>query len=528
MRAEEPDLARPNHHPAMSLLELKNIEKAFGANRVLQGVSLELDSGEVHALVGANGAGKSTLIKILSGAYTRDSGEILIDGRPVQIRNPQEGLAHGIGVIYQEFNLVPELSVAENVLLGQEPVRRLAGLPLLSRGGMLAEARAHLEELRLPLEVDRPVKELTTGEKQLVEIAKALYRKARVLVLDEPTAALSRGEAEQLFRIMESLQQRGIGMIYISHHLEEVFRMGDRITVLRDGRNIATWTRGSVTERDLVQAMVGREVEEGERAAAQLGDTVLETERLTGDVFRDVSLQVRRGEVLSLTGAAGAGQTELLWALYGAAPVREGTLRLRGEPVRWRSLRQARSAGVALAPGDRKAYGIVPGQTIRTNLTFADLGRWTRAGVLQRGALQRASEELIRRYGVRCTGPEQEIQNLSGGNQQKVVVSRVAERGADLYLFDEPTRGVDVGAREEIYAMIHSLAAGGAGVIVATPDIQEALRLGDRVGVLRQGRLVYEEPRERAAEPEILAAILGAESGGVERVETVEGEATGA
>ncbi len=494
----------------MALLELAGIQKSFPGARVLSGVSLELDAGKVHALVGANGAGKSTLIKILAGAYSRDAGEIRIDGNPVRIRNPHEGLEAGIGVIYQEFNLVPDLSVAENILIGQEPARRLAGLiPLMNRRELFRAAAAHLEELGFHLDPRLPVKELGTGEKQLVEIAKALYRRARILVLDEPTAALSRRETERLFAIMRSLQERGIGMIYISHHLEEVFAVADRITVLRDGRNVATWARGAVTEAELVEAMVGRAVAAGERPESRAGAPVLTADAVSGRGFREVSLEVRQGEILALTGAAGAGQTELLWALYGAVPIASGGLRLRGQAVRWSSLRDAIRAGVLLSPGDRKAFGIVPTLDVKTNLTFADLKHWTTAGLLNRRAQREAAVARIEKYGVRCSSPEQEMQTLSGGNQQKVVVGRVAERNGVVYLFDEPSRGVDVGAREEIYRLIRSLAEDGAGVVVATPDIQEALRLGNRVGVMRQGRLVLTEPAETVTEHAVLAAIVG-------------------
>lgn len=498
----------------MPLLDLRRIEKSFSGARVLSDVNFSLDEGEVHALVGANGAGKSTLIKILAGAYTRDGGEIYLDGRPAPINSPQAALALGIGVIYQEFNLVPELTVAENVLVGQEPARRVLGLPLLDRRRLREEARRHLDELGFPLDPQRPVKELTTGEKQLVEIAKALHRKARVLVLDEPTAALSRGEAERLFRIMGDLRQRGIGMIYISHHLDEVFRLADHVTVLRDGRNVATWSSGEVSESKLIQAMLGRPMPPVTREEGTFGAPVLELEALSGAGFQEVSFTLCRGEILALTGAAGAGQTELLWALYGAAPVRSGTLRLNGTAREWASLREARAAGVLLAPGDRKAYGLVLGQDVGTNFTFPELSRWTRQGVVQWRAVRQAAEERIARYQVRCSGPEQEVQSLSGGNQQKIVVGRVAELGAEVYLFDEPTRGVDIGAREELYALIRSLADSGAGVIVATPDLQEALRLGHTIGVMRAGRLVDYCPAAETSETEMLAALLGAEGTG--------------
>jgi ribose transport system ATP-binding protein len=404
--------------------------------------------------------------------------------------------------------------VAENVLVGQEPYRRVAGVPLLDRRRLREEARRHLESLGFPLDAGRRVKELTTGEKQLVEIAKALHRKARVLVLDEPTAALSRGEALRLFAIMRSLQQRGLGLIYISHHLDEVFHIADRVTVLRDGRNVATWRSAEVSEAELVRAMLGRPMPPVTREEGTHGEPVLELEALAGTGFRDVSLSVRRGEILALTGAAGAGQTELLWALYGAAPVRAGSLRLRGEPRHWSSLREARAAGVLLAPGDRKAYGLVLGLDVGTNFTFPELHRWTRAGMVNWRAVRAAAAERIARYQVRCSGPQQEVQSLSGGNQQKIVVGRVAEVGADVYLFDEPTRGVDIGAREELYALIRRLADGGAAVLVATPDLQEALRLGHTIGVMRAGRLVDYCPAAETSETEMLAALLGAENAG--------------
>lgn len=503
----------------MVLLELRGIHKSFPGVHVLAGVHLEVREREVHALVGANGAGKSTLIRILAGACPRDAGEILLDGKPVSIRTPHDALRLGIGVIYQELNLVPELTVAENLLLGQEPVCRVLGLPVLQRRALVAEAARHLAALQFPLDPLRKVRLLTTGEKQLVEIARALYRRARVLVLDEPTAALSRAEAARLFDLMRGLRERGLGLIYISHHLEEVFSIADRITVLRDGRDVATWNRDETDSGTLVRAMLGREVEHGARLHAAAGECVLAARSLSGPGFREVSLVLNRGEIVTLTGAAGAGQTELLWALAGAAPVHSGELRLHGRPVRWSTLRAARRAGVSLAPGDRKAYGIVPGLSVAVNLTFPELSRYTLpvrllpppTRPLRWNAVYAAATARVERYAVRCSTVRQAVGSLSGGNQQKVVVGRAAAQHAAVYLFDEPTRGVDVGAREELYALIQQLAAGGAAVLVATPDLQEALRLGHRVGVMRAGRLVYQRPAEEATEHDLLAALLGAD-----------------
>ena len=494
------------------LLELRGIRKRFHATTVLDGVDLEVRAGEVHALVGANGAGKSTLIKILAGAYERDGGEILLDGDIRRIQTPRDALNLGIGVIYQEFQLVPELSVAENLLLGQEPLKRFGPVRLVDRRALVKTAREHLDRLGFSLDAARPVRTLGTGERQLVEIARALYRNARVLVLDEPTAALSSHEVERLFSLIDDLRQRGLALIYISHHLEEVFHVGDRISALRDGRKVATWSRGMVTEDELIHAMVGREVVELDRPpSSAAGEEQLRAEALSGPGFSKVDLSLHRGQITAITGAAGAGHTEVCRVLAGSLPRLDGRIKLAGQEVRWRAPRDAVRAGVLMAPGDRKGMGIVPGRSVAVNLTFADLR--TRGPFIDAPANRREALARIERYGIRCLGPDQEAQSLSGGNQQKVVVGRVAARGASVYLFDEPTRGVDVGAREEIYALIHRLAGEGAAICVSTPDLQEALRLGDRIGVMRGGRLVAMSNRADTDETALLSHLLGASPG---------------
>lgn len=494
----------------MPLLELHRIEKSFGLNRVLRGVDLAVESGEVHALLGANGAGKSTLIKILAGIYARDAGDVLLDGQALRLAAPADALREGIAVIHQEFAQAANLTVAENLFLGEEPRRRVGPLSLVDRASMRRAAAEHLGRLQFSLDPGARAGDLRTGEKQMLEIATALRRRARLLILDEPTAALTHSEVRQLFRLMRELRGEGIGMIYISHHLEEVFEVADRVTVLRDGLVAGNWAADQATEADLVTAMTGRAVMRGAVESRTTGEAVVLGDRLAGDSFYDVSFQVREGEIFALTGAAGAGHGELLYALAGALP-RKGLFTVRGKTVKPHDPPAAASAGIAIAPGDRKRRGILPQLDVRLNLTFPRLKALSSAGVLNWPAVDAEASRLVSRCAVRCEGLRQPVDTLSGGNQQKVVVGRLAGAGAQLFLFDEPTRGVDVGSREEIYSLIHELAASGAGVMVATPDPAEARRLGDKVLVFRQGRVVLEVEGAATTDHELTAAVIGGE-----------------
>lgn len=498
----------------MLLLELRNIHKSFGANHVLRGIDLDVEPGEVHALLGANGAGKSTLIKILAGVHAPDRGEIRLEGRSLRIPDPAAALRAGIAVIYQEFAQAGNLTVAENLLLGAEPRRGPAFLGLLDRRRMQEIAASHLERIGFPLEPGALASELSTARKQMLEIATALRREARLLVLDEPTAALSQGEVERLFQWMRESKAAGLGMIYISHHLDEVFKIADRVTVLRDGVPAGTWRLPGVKEADLIQAMAGSSVLQVQRPSRAAGEAVLQLTGFSGPGFDGLNLQVASGEIVVLTGAAGAGHGEALYALMGLLPY-QGRAVFRDRELPGGDPARAAAAGVALSPGDRKRRGILPQLPVSLNLTISRLGALRRWGMLDWARLEQEANSLVARCGIRCESVRQPIHMLSGGNQQKVMVGRLAGSRAGLYLFEEPTRGVDVGSREEIYRLIFDLArVQGSPVLVATPDASEARRLGDRILVFREGRVVYETAGDSADEQSLTAAMAGGAGSG--------------
>jgi ribose transport system ATP-binding protein len=496
------------------MLQVSNVTKHFPGVRALHNVSFDVRAGEIHALIGENGAGKSTLMKILSGVYSSDEGQIRLDGQPMHLADPHDAQRHGIATIHQELNLIPELTVAENIYLGREP-RTAAGL--LDRRRMEADAEALLERLNLSIPVNRPVKWLRVGEQQLVEVAKALSLDARLLILDEPTSALSQTEIERLFAVIAALKEQGVTMIYISHKFDEIFRLADRVTVLRDGEHIATLPIAETSERQLIQLMVGRSLTDlFPKTTATIGEEVLRVERLSlrtteqsgGRPLHDISFTLRRGEILGVAGLMGAGRTELLETIFGVYPPRqvEGSITVAGQPRRLASPRAAIRSGLAFVSEDRKGQGLVLKLPVAHNMTLAALGRFLRFDVIRRRAENRAVVETIDQLRIKTPAPTTEVEKLSGGNQQKVVLARCLLTQPHVLLLDEPTRGIDVGAKAEIYALISQLAQGGAGIIIASSELPELLSMCDRILVLCEGRITAELSREEATQEQIMAA----------------------
>jgi ribose transport system ATP-binding protein len=491
------------------LLEMRGIVKQFPGVRALDGVDLDVAAGEVHCLLGQNGAGKSTLIKVLAGAHRPDAGEITWDGRPASFAAPQAADAAGIATIYQELDLVPGLSVAENIVLGHEPSR--LGFSRLRAGE--DTARALLRRLGHPeIPPRRELGRLSAAGQQVVSMARALARDARLIVMDEPSAVLDPEEVKNLFRVIRELTDDGVAVVYISHRLEEIREIGDRVTVLKDGRTVARNLPARDTPTaDVIRLMTGRTIEYvfPERPAPPSDDVVLEVDALSrAGEFADVSFSVRAGEVVGLAGLVGSGRSEILETVYGARKATSGTVRVHGRALRAGSVPGAVRAGMGLAPEERKSQGLLLGEPVFRNVSLPGMERFARAGFLGPDADRDAAATVTAQLDVRPPDVTRPVRTLSGGNQQKVVLARWLMQGCTVLLLDEPTRGVDVGARSEIYALVRRLAAEGAAIVLVSSEVPEVLGLADRVLVVREGRVVHEAPADELDEGRVLDLVM--------------------
>lgn len=470
------------------ILEMEEIEKSFPGVKALDHISLRVKPGEIHALIGENGAGKSTLMKILAGAYQKDAGEIRIDGKPVEIHSVKEAQSYGISIIHQELNLLEDLTVAENIFLGHF---------LQSKRGKLdwrrmeAQAQEVLDHLRIALDARAYIKTLGVGQKQMVEVAKALSYQARILIMDEPTAPLSNREVETLFETIRLLKKKGVAVIYISHHLEEIMEICDQATVIRDGKSIASFPLTGVSMEEIVRWMVGRELKEQfPKIRVPIGEERLRVENLcAGNLVKDVCFRVRAGEILGIAGLVGAGRTETVRAVFGIDEKTTGRIYVDGKEVRIRRPEDAIRAGIGFATEDRRNEGMVLTMDVGQNITLASLNRFGSPARLSLGKEKKAVLDSIAQLKIKTPSYRQPVQNLSGGNQQKVVLAKWLQSGAKIMIFDEPTRGIDVGAKVEVYQIINELIKQGAAVVMISSELPEILGMSDRVAVMCQGRI---------------------------------------
>ncbi|MCA1591933.1 MAG: sugar ABC transporter ATP-binding protein [Acidobacteria bacterium] len=489
------------------VLEMRHIRKTFPGVVALDDVDFELRRGEVHILLGENGAGKSTLMKILSGAYQKSAGEIILDGAEVEIKNPRHAQTLGISIIYQEFNLIPHLSIGENIFLGREP-ERLPGL--IDQRTIFQTATRALSGLGLNLNPRKLVKELRVAEQQMVEVAKALSLDARILIMDEPTAALTEHEIEELFATIRRLKEQGVSIVYISHRMEELFEIGDRVTVLRDGRTVGTYNVREIGKSELIRLMVNRELTElfpKERAAR--GAEVLRVEGLsTQGGLKDVSFTLHKGEVLGIAGLLGAGRTELARAIFGLDTITAGTIYVNGAARRIGSPRAAINSGIGFLTEDRKSQGLVLPLSVTENLCLPSVDKFSSWGIVDAGEERQVAGRYVKDLRIKTPSLDQKVVFLSGGNQQKVVLSKWLCCESEVFIFDEPTRGVDVGAKAEIYQLMNRLTATGVAIIMISSELLEVLGMSDRILVMRGGRITGEFSSEEATQEKILQCAL--------------------
>jgi ABC-type sugar transport system ATPase subunit len=489
------------------LLEMREIGKSFPGVRALDGVNLTLHHGEVLALLGENGAGKSTLIKMLGGAHAPDSGSITIEGERVEIPGPSAANAVGIGVIFQEFNLIPGLTAWENIFLGREH-----GFGFVQKSTERRRAQELFAQIGVEIPVDMRCADLSVAQQQIVEIAKALSQDVRLIVMDEPSAALTPKEVDRLFDIIRDLKAKGIGVIYISHRVGEIFQIADRITVLRDGQPVGDSLVSEISRQRLIEMMVGREIEnEFPKHQQEIGDVRLEIIRLSrGDAVRDITLQVRRGEILGITGLVGAGRTEMARLIFGADRADSGSLKLDGRLLSITQPRDAVRAGICLLTEDRKSQGLVLGLSVRENFGLPNLAELSSFGFVDQRRERNLFANYIDRLQIKTPNQEQLAKNLSGGNQQKVVLAKWLQRNAEVIIFDEPTRGIDVGAKYEIYMLINDLAQRGKAIIMISSELPEVLGMSDRIIVMHEGRITGEiNDAASATQEQIMELAVG-------------------
>ena len=491
-------------HPV--ILEMKGIVKSFGPVKALKGVDFDLRAGEVHALMGENGAGKSTLMKVLTGIHDANEGTIHHNGKQVAYSKPKEAMEDGIVIVHQELNMMNHLTVAQNIFIGREEFRHNL---LIDDGASIKKAKKLFDLLKLDINPTEKVGNLTVGKQQMVEIAKALSMDAKVIVFDEPTAALTESEINELFVIIDDLRAKGVGIIYISHRMDEIARITDRVTVMRDGEYVGTVNTKETTKDEIIAMMVGRTIYEDPKAASAVADdapVVLEVKNLNaGSSVKDVSFQLRKGEILGFSGLMGAGRTEVARLLFGADKKESGTIFVNGKEVTINSPQDAIREGIGYLSEDRKRFGCIVDMTIADNTVMTNLDKYIKGGLINDGEIVKVSDEFVKQLRTKTPSSKQLVRNLSGGNQQKVVIAKWLEQNSDILIFDEPTRGIDVGAKSEIYTLMNALVAQGKSIIMISSELTEILRMSDRIVVMCEGRKTGELDISQATQERILA-----------------------
>ncbi|WP_404467284.1 sugar ABC transporter ATP-binding protein [Planococcus rifietoensis] len=491
------------------MINMTDICKSFSGNAVLKNVHFSLHQGEIHALMGENGAGKSTLMKIMSGIYTRDSGTVEVKGKKVEFTSPKQAEAEGIAVIHQELNILPHLSIADNLFLGREETVGRTGI--LKTKDMERKTKKILGDLGLDIDPSLSASTLSVGQQQLVEIGKALSMDAEMIIMDEPTAALTDREIETLFVTIRDLQKRGVSFVYISHRMEEIFSLCDRITILRDGEFVGERKISETSFEEIVQLMVGREL--GDRfpeRSSTIGDVKLSVKGLSRkDCFEDISFDIHKGEIVSIAGLMGAGRTEVAQSLFGYKKADTGTVELDGKPAKIDNPQKAKELGIGYVTEDRKSEGLIVDFTVEENISMANFESISKKGLLSKDKERSLYDRMVKRLGIRTSGPDQAAKSLSGGNQQKVVIAKWLGIEPDVLILDEPTRGVDVGAKKEIYSIINELAARGVAILMISSELPEVIGVADRVLVMHEGKLTADLPKQKMTQETIMHYATG-------------------